>query len=63
MTQTPEPPAPDGAPAEIGTPALDGDRVDEGGDDACWLHLVCDECGAVVSDGHRPGCREGGDRR
>jgi len=29
-----------------------------GGDAACWLHLVCEECGAVVTprDGHRPGC-------
>lgn len=41
-----------------------GDRdpratLDEpGGDAACWLHLVCPECGAVVTgeDGHRPDC-------
>lgn len=28
------------------------------GDAACWLHLVCEDCGAVVAgaDGHRPGC-------
>ncbi len=35
-----------------------------GGDPACWAHLVCQECGAVVSGasgagGHRPGCRSG----
>jgi hypothetical protein len=28
----------------------------EGGDAACWSHLVCDECGAVEENGHRDGC-------
>jgi uncharacterized protein YeaO (DUF488 family) len=28
----------------------------EGGDPACWAGLVCAECGAVVSEGHREGC-------
>ena len=27
-----------------------------GGDPACWASLVCFECGAVVSEGHRAGC-------
>jgi uncharacterized protein YeaO (DUF488 family) len=31
----------------------------EGGDAACWAHLVCPECGAVISGGHRPGCTSG----
>lgn len=29
---------------------------DDGGDPACWANLVCAECGAVVSEGHRQGC-------
>jgi uncharacterized protein YeaO (DUF488 family) len=28
----------------------------EGGDPACWASLICAECGAVVSEGHRQGC-------
>ena len=27
------------------------------GDAACWAHLVCPDCGAVVSEGHREGCQ------
>ena len=30
-----------------------GDGFDEGGETACWMHLVCSECGAVLDDeGH-----------
>ena len=31
---------------------------DQGGEAACWAHLVCPECGAMQSEGHRPGCAQ-----
>jgi hypothetical protein len=33
-------------------------EVDEGlgGETACWAHLVCLECGALITEGHREGC-------
>jgi hypothetical protein len=33
---------------------------EEGGDPVCWAHLVCLECGAVTTEGHRPGCQSAG---
>ena len=30
-----------------------------GGEAACWAHLVCPECGAMESEGHRLGCPAG----
>jgi len=34
------------------------DAEEPGGDAACWVHLLCEDCGVVVTanDGHRPGC-------
>ena len=29
---------------------------ERGGEAACWAHLVCPDCGAMESEGHRPGC-------
>jgi uncharacterized protein YeaO (DUF488 family) len=31
-------------------------EADAGGDAACWANLVCPGCGAIESEGHRPGC-------
>lgn len=30
--------------------------ADEGGESACWAHLLCEECGAPAGVEHRPGC-------
>lgn len=37
------------------------DDSDNAGDPVCWLHLVCESCGALIKwegDEHRPGCTE-----
>jgi uncharacterized protein YeaO (DUF488 family) len=33
-------------------------EADAGGDAACWANLVCPECGAIESEGHRRGCSQ-----
>jgi hypothetical protein len=33
---------------------------EEGGDPVCLAHLVCDECGAITTEGHRVGCPAAG---
>jgi len=39
-------------------PAVPGEvEHSEGGDAACWAHIICPECGAVETEGHRSGCR------
>ena len=32
--------------------------TDEGGDPACWLERVCEECGAVVDEREPHVCRD-----
>ena len=32
------------------------EEPDTAGDPACLAHLVCPACGAVTTEGHRPGC-------
>lgn len=31
---------------------------EEGGESACWAHLVCPECGVLSGEEHRAGCAE-----
>lgn len=35
----------------------DAEPDDQGGDPVCWAHLVCPECGAIETEGHREGCK------
>lgn len=38
---------------------MNSSHPDAGGDPVCWLHLVCESCGALIEregDPHRPGC-------
>jgi hypothetical protein len=47
---------PEGREERIGTP-LECRLCDQGGEAACFAHLVCPECGVVLDGGpHRPGC-------
>ena len=47
-----------------GTEAAEVDEPVAEGDPACWLGLLCPECGAVVEGGyHRPGCSLSGANR
>ncbi len=48
------PPSQSGRDHEASSPAADA--ADEAGDPACWAGLLCPDCGAVLREGHQPGC-------
>lgn len=39
-----------------GTPPGEPDAGAEGGEAACWAHLLCPECGAVQGEDHHSSC-------
>ena len=41
---------------QAGGESAEGPGAAEGGEAACYAHLVCPECGAVTTEGHLPGC-------
>jgi hypothetical protein len=55
MTEGQLPPA---SEIRMVTPLAEDDDS-QGGDPVCWAHLVCDECGAITTEGHRAGCSAG----
>ena len=45
---------------DLPAPATEASATEErGGEAACWARLVCPECGAMTTEGHRPGCQAG----
>jgi hypothetical protein len=56
-------PRPGDGPADAGDADQPADSEDAGGEAACWAHLVCPECGAITSEGHRDGCVTGPPRQ
>jgi hypothetical protein len=51
-------PAPLAGEIRLVTPLAEDE---EGGSPVCLAHLVCDECGAITTEGHRAGCSSAGD--
>jgi hypothetical protein len=52
-------PAPGADRAPLAADNGSADEQDTPGDTACWAHLVCPACGAMLSEGHRADCRLG----
>jgi hypothetical protein len=49
--------AADSGPAADGAgPACGSEEPTGAGDPACWAGLVCQDCGAVISEGHTARC-------
>jgi hypothetical protein len=38
----------DSPPSALARPVGDAELIEQGGDAACWLGRVCDNCGALV---------------
>ena len=51
-----EPAYPATSPELVTREALPSADPTTGGETACWAHLVCTECGAMLSEGHRQDC-------
>ncbi len=52
----PQPRPPADQPPEVPDAELPEPEEPRGGEAACWARLVCPECGAMTTEGHRPGC-------
>lgn len=55
-----EPASESAPPAARTLEMVQSDDASEAGDRVCWAFLVCEECGAVTSEGHRPECSQAG---
>jgi hypothetical protein len=49
-----------GAPADDSRLAVEPADYEQGGEPACWAHLICPDCGSMISEGHRSGCEWNG---
>jgi hypothetical protein len=48
----------DSAAEAVPEPVTGSPEGIEAGDPACWACMVCEECGAVASEGHAAGCSQ-----
>jgi len=49
-----------GLAADGAWPACGSEEPGDAGDPACWVGLVCQECGTVISEGHAARCSRAG---